>query len=311
MKRWDRLVELYMQECRARGLMDSTVLQRQRELDCLGSWLKHRRPRVALEEVDADLLVRYIRNRTSFRAKATVASKMSVLRTMGELLVREGIWHRNPLRWMKGPKLDVRARVPRRIGRKALESLWKTAATNRKGYHRSLWLAVMGLLYGTGLRRGELLRLTVGDWLAEEGLLRIDGRKTGQERRVPLPELAWRCLEAYLPVRHNRLEELGIYDQTALFVNHEGGRLSATGVSTGIRRLGERAGLGRITLHQFRHSCASDLLEDGVRIPEVQRVLGHQTVTTTMRYLHVADPQRHAAVALHPINQMLSVAEVA
>jgi site-specific recombinase XerD len=273
--------------------------------------MKHRRPRVVLEEIDAELLVRYIQSRTAFKAKATVAGKMSIMRNLGEFLVREGIWRSNPLRWMKGPKLDPRARVPRRIGRKALDELWKTAATNRKGYHRSLWLAVMGLLYGTGLRRGELVRLNVGDWLADEGVLRIDGRKTGQERRVPLPELAWRCLEAYLPIRHNRLEELAIYDQQALFVNQDGGRLSATGVSGGIRRIGERAGLGRITLHQFRHSCASDLLEDGVRIPEVQRVLGHQTVTTTVRYLHVADPQRHAAVALHPINQMLSVAEVA
>jgi len=306
MKRWDRLVEQYIEECRARGLASSTLENRLRELDRWGSWMKHRRPRVVLEEVDAELLTRYISGRTSFRSKSTVAGVMSVMRNMGEFLVRQDVWPSNPLRWMKGPKLDGRSRVPGRIGETAMKKMWTTAATNRKGYHRSMWLAVMGLLYGTGLRRGELERLNVDDWLSDEGVLRIDGRKTGQERRVPVPPLAWRCLEAYLPVRHNHLEALGMTGERALLVSKDGGRLKAAAISGGIRRIAERSGAGRITLHQFRHSCASDLLEDGASLPEVQRVLGHQTVTTTMRYLHVADPQRHQAVALHPINRFLS-----
>jgi site-specific recombinase XerD len=59
-------------------------------------------------------------------------------------------------------------------------------------------------------------------------------------------------------------------------------------------------------VHQFRHSCASDLLEAGVSLAEVQRILGHQVISTTVRYTHIADPQRSAAIALHPINDWLS-----
>jgi integrase len=64
-------------------------------------------------------------------------------------------------------------------------------------------------------------------------------------------------------------------------------------------------GIGHLTLHQFRHTCASDLLEEGIRLPEVQRQLGHQAISTTVRYLHVADPQRREAVERHPINTIL------
>lgn len=59
------------------------------------------------------------------------------------------------------------------------------------------------------------------------------------------------------------------------------------------------------SMHQFRHSCASDLLEEGVRLPEVQRILGHQGIATTVRYVHIADPQRREAIACHPINDWL------
>ena len=60
------------------------------------------------------------------------------------------------------------------------------------------------------------------------------------------------------------------------------------------------------SLHQFRHSCASDLLEAGVHLAEVQHILGHCGVSTTVRYVHIADPQRRAAIELHPINDWMS-----
>ena len=305
MRRWDGLLERYVMELQARGLAKATIEGRCRELDHWGSWLKRRRPRPALEEIGAEQVVQYIQGRAAFRSKATVAGIVTVLRGMGEFLVREEIWASNPLRWMRGPKIDPRARVPRRIGHKTMEQLWETAAARRQEYQRYLWVAMLAVFYGTGLRRGELIRLDVSDWHREEGTLLIDGLKTGRERRVAVPALTWRCLEAYLPHRHNQLERMGCVGEPGLFVNQLGGRISPNSISAGLRTLTRRCGADRITLHQFRHSCASDLLEGGVRLPQIQRMLGHQTIQTTVRYLHVADPQRHEAVKLHPINRML------
>lgn len=305
MRSWDRLVDEYMEQYGMRGLASETIVSRRRELDRLGCWLKNRRPRPKLEEVGSDLLIAYIRSRTAYRAKTTVGKTMSDLRGLGEFLVMKAIWQVNPLRWMRGPKLDARSRIPKRINGSALKKLWEAAATHRLEYHRHMGVAVLSLLYGTGLRRGELERLNLENWSAAERTLRIDGRKTGQERTASVPELSARCLENYLPKRQNHLESLGVVNETALFVSKDGGRLTGTAISRSAKNLAKRCGVEHLTLHQFRHTCASDLLEGGVHLPEVQRVLGHQCISTTVRYLAIADPERHKAVACHPINEIL------
>ena len=308
MRRWDGLVDDYLFELEARGLVPATRASRQRELDRFGLWLKRRRPRPKLEEVGADHIVQYMEGRASFRARSTAAGILSHLRCMGDYLVRREAWSENPLRWMRGPKIDWQRQAPRRINRAQMLELWRTAATARHGYHRHLWVTVLSVLYGTGVRRGELVNLNLADWDREAGTLTVNGTKTRRQRQVRVPTLVWRCIEAYLPHRQNLLERTGQRGVPWLFANRDGDRVSEASVSRGVRALADRAGLSHLTLHQFRHSCASDLLEDGVHLPEIQRLLGHQTISTTVRYVQVADPQRHRAVKLHPINQMLGAA---
>lgn len=309
MRRWDGLVDKYAANLRARGLCEETISARWRELTRFGAWAKARRPRPELEKVDADLIVRYIRARSSFRARATVASVVSTLRCMGEFLVEEAIWRSNPLRWLRGPKLDARRQIPRRLGRAELNAIWDAARARGQEHARYQAVCVLSILYGTGLRRGELERLSVGDWDREQGVLRVDGRKTGQQRHLPVGEAVWRCIEAYLPHRQNRLELAGRGHEQALLVNTLGERIKAVHVSLMVRRLAATAGVGRVTMHQFRHSCASDLLEAGVTLPEVQRILGHAAIESTMRYIAIADPERAAAIGRHPINQFLASGE--
>lgn len=306
MRRWDGLVDRYVAVCQARGLAQGTLDKRAGELVRFGTWLKRRRPRPRLEDIDSELLVKYIGSRTAFRSRATVAGVVSELRGMGEFLVQEGVWVSNPLRWMRGPKLDPRQMLPRRIGSEQLKKVWDAAQNRQQEYSRYQAVCILAILYGTGLRRGELERLDVGDWDRDEGVLRIDGRKTGQQRHVPLGAGGWRCIEAYLPHRHNMLEKTGRLDEPALLVNRFGKRLTAFGISGLVQRLAESAGVEGVTLHQFRHSCASDLLEGGATLPEVQRVLGHAAIESTIRYVAITDPNRNEAMKLHPINEFLA-----
>ncbi|NJD87710.1 MAG: hypothetical protein FIB05_06835 [Betaproteobacteria bacterium] len=305
MRGWDQLLDGYMAEYGARGLSEESVRHVGRALERWGSWLKHSRPRPKLEDVDAPMITRYMRSRSSFKAKSTVYRTLSTLRGMGDYLVREGVWAANPMRWMKGPKVTPYSHLPARLNRGQVEAMWKAAAEVRGPYRRVLWVTVLSLLYGTGLRRGEIARLEVGHWEREEGLLRIDGRKTGWERRVPVPELTYRCLETYLPLRSNALMASERAESPALLVGSDGTALSPHAISVGIHRIARRAQVDFRSIHQFRHTCASDLLETGVSLPEVQRILGHRVISTTVRYTHIADPQRAAALALHPINDWL------
>jgi site-specific recombinase XerD len=311
MRRWDRLVDGYIEEYRARGINPATVAHTAATLDRWGRWLKQRRPRVAIERIDADLITRYIASCSTFRAKATVYGTLSMMRGFGDYLVREGLWTVSPLRWMKGPKVTPYSRLPKRIDRSHMQALWREAGNRRGECSAHLWVTVLALLYGTGLRRGELERLNVECFDQAHGTLRIDGRKTGAERCVPLPPMVLQCLEAYLPRRHNVLERNSALGERALLITRSGTRLNAQTISNTIHQIARRAGVSICSLHQFRHTCASDLLEAGVHLAQVQRVLGHSVIATTVRYVHIADPQRHEAMRMHPLNEWLSLQEAA
>ena len=178
MRRWDRLQDAYMEQYRARGLSESSALC------CWGRWLKKRRPRAAIEQIDAITITRYLASCTSFRSKATVYGTLSTMRGFGDYLVRQGLWEINPLRWMKGPRVTPYSRLPKRIDQAHMEALWRAAASRGGDYSSHLWVTILAMLYGTGLRRGELERMTVDAFDADEGALLIDGRKTGQQRSV-------------------------------------------------------------------------------------------------------------------------------
>ena len=307
MRRWDALTDLYIEAYEARGIHPATIGNAHRELLRWGSWMKRRRPKPRLEDIGPELLARYIQDRTPFKSKSTVYSVMSQMRCFGNFLVREGVWIDNPLKWMQGPKLTPYSRMPQRIGAEDMKALWRSAASaGRSTYRKHLGVTVLSLLYGTGLRRGELQRLNVADWNREDATLRLDGRKTGVERCVAVPDIVYHCLETYLPHRHNHLERQGRRHEQALLTNKRGERLAEEAISNLVHRTAQRAGVALHSLHQFRHTCASDLIAAGVPVPEVQRTLGHASIATTMRYLHIADPERHRAVQSHPLNEWLT-----
>ena len=306
MKRWLEVTTGYVAACQARGMGVERQKATRRELERLGNWLLATRSTLTLEEVDTELLVNYIRSRSVFKAKATVSDVVSKLRCFGAWLAQEGYWKKSPLQWLKGPKINPYAKAPQRLSRESMTKLWKGAATSKSSFGQKQWLCALSLLYGLGLRRGEMTRLNVKDWQPGEGLIRAEARKTGKQLSLPLQEMVARCMEAYLPEREAYLRELGKSDETALFVNRQGSQLSGPALGAGLFRIAKRMEVPLDRLHQFRHTCASDLIEAGVHLPEVQRLLGHAAITSTVRYLHFSDPQRRAAVERHPINDFLS-----
>jgi len=143
--------------------------------------------------------------------------------------------------------------------------------------------SVIEFLYLTGVRVEELCLLTPEDVLADEGVVLING-KGGRQRIVPVDIANTNFLSLY----HNEFLKLSAAAKR-YFVNNWGNALSTQSVRSLVRDVSQRAGVEiNVTPHMFRHTLATNLLENEVDLRVVQEVLGHSTVKTTEIYTHVA-----------------------
>lgn len=307
MRRWDALVDSYISICQARGVGKSHAFNNERELQRLGIHLKSHRPKLSLEEIKSEHLLNYIQKHSAFKSKATVYGSISRVRCFGEFLVGEGIWTSNPLRWVQGPKLNNHRSISKTLNKSDIAKIYVQCFKNFQSYFNFLTPAVFSILYTTGMRRGELIQLNVEDWNSAEHTIKIKSSKTDIERFVPVQDVTARLIETYLCKRTQILIKSSREDEKALFVTTEGKRVNANNLSSKFKEIAIKADVKVFSLHMLRHSCATDLIAAGVGIPQVQRVLGHACMQTTMRYTHVSDPQRTEAIKAHPINQILGV----
>ena len=238
-------------------------------------------------------------------SKSASLGVYSVLRNMGDYLVEESVWYQNPMRWISGPKINNTRKIPRNYHRSDLKKIFEESFNGHFRYFRLLYPAIISLFYSTGIRKSELLSLNIDDWDSSKSILKVYGSKSGKDRIVPVPEVAWSCLQNYILERNNLILKLGL-NQKALFVNRRGSRVNGTQLLVQFKRIAKRANVEKATIHMFRHSCATGLIEEGVPLPQVQKILGHASPQTTNRYLSVSGPERKKAMKRHPITNILN-----
>jgi integrase/recombinase XerD len=145
-------------------------------------------------------------------------------------------------------------------------------------------LALVDLLFATGVRVGEVSALDVADFNVEESTFRIHGKGGRHRMAFIVDQETIRIQREHLKAR----SQLGPKSE-ALFINAARGRLSTQGIANVISQFRQAAGLERhITPHMLRHTVATLLLRNGVDIRVVQEFLGHASIATTQRYTHVA-----------------------
>ena len=147
---------------------------------------------------------------------------------------------------------------------------------------------MLELLYATGIRVSELISLDLQDLNLPAGILRCASR--GKERIIPLYKTAVKALQDY--VKNVRPRLIADSDETALFVNMNGERMSRQGFWKIIKHYQETAGIEKdITPHTLRHSFAVHLLENGADLRAIQEMLGHADISSTQIYAHVIKQQ--------------------
>jgi len=164
----------------------------------------------------------------------------------------------------------------------------------KRSFNHLTTLCALELLYSTGIRVGELVGITLNDLNLHNGQIRIKG-KGHRERNVFLPDQdLTRLLSTYLIIR----QYLFYSDSPNLLLNSRGEPASTQFVRKLLRTLSEKCGLeNRATPHMCRHSTATELLNAGVDIRFVQKLMGHQSITTTQRYTHVSDEELRGQIA--------------
>ncbi|MCM5554140.1 tyrosine-type recombinase/integrase [Pleomorphomonas sp. NRK KF1] len=220
-------------------------------------------------------------------APATVKRRLACLRAMFAWCERRGDIETTPFR-LAEVRIRLAKRLPRCLTAQELRGLFEV----RREAGPQMALAVL-LMFTTGMRVSELTSLSVGDIDLERRTLRVHG-KGNRERQVFLTSTEVVTeLRAFL--RDNGLTRAA--PSTPLLVGKTGARLSTNRVRHGLHRLVKAAGLARhITPHMLRHSAATSLLEAGIDIRFVQRLLGHRSISTTEIYTHVSDERLKQAV---------------
>jgi integrase/recombinase XerD len=160
--------------------------------------------------------------------------------------------------------------------------------------------AILELLYSTGLRRAEAMRLTVYDIEPRRGIVRVHQGKGGKDRVVPIGERALAWVQRYLDEARPQL--LADTQERTLFLNRFGRAFQGNGMGAMTRRYIEAAGVTkRGACHLFRHAMATQMLEHGADVRYIQAMLGHEDLDSTQIYTHVSIAKLQAVhAATHP-----------
>lgn len=231
-------------------------------------------------------------------AASSLARKCSALRQFYQFLVEEGLREDDPSPALPRPR--SRRPLPRLLSHDEVEALLLRAEEEAMGDRRGgvRMLALLELLYGSGLRASELVSLPIAAVPRDAPFLTITG-KGGQQRMVPVSGRASAALSRWLAVRPS--------GPARLFPSRgKDGHLTRVRLFQLLRELAGRAGIApeKVSPHVLRHAFATHLLEGGADLRVLQTLLGHADIATTQIYTHVDSARLVALVnARHPLSR--------
>ena len=275
-----------------RRLSPNTVAAYRRDVAQLALFLD--RGGIALEAAEHPQLRRFLAQQATLGyARASVARRVGAIHTFYRWAFAKGVVPHDPAATLGRPKVTNRLPTvlkPREASAlaQAPADLASLADATPDPFERAVVLrdrAVLELLYGSGLRVGEVAGLTIDRVDLDRGRVLVLG-KGAKEREVPMSDYAVSAVRDYL---HAGRRPMAGEDARTVFFNRRKKTFSERDIRAMVEQYGERVLPGRrVTPHTLRHSFATHLLEGGADIRAVQELLGHASVATTQRYTHVS-----------------------
>lgn len=228
-------------------------------------------------------------------ARRSVARKLASLRAYWRYLEYEGYIENNPFQFVSTPKLD--RKLPSFLYENEMQAIFD--GIDPTGWLGSRNLALVEILYATGIRVSECTNLSISDVDMELATMLVFG-KGRKERYIPVGSFAVEALTRYLNIREERFGVLS--EKDPLFINYRGGRLTDRGLRKVLNRVVDDASLtAKLSPHVIRHTFATHLLNEGADLRTVQELLGHTDLKATQVYTHVTrDRLREVHRQAHP-----------
>ena len=239
-------------------------------------------PQVTREHIAA-----YVLNMREYHGyrPTTIARKLASLKSFFRSIYSKGAVATDPVENLEAPR--VQKDPPNVLSAEQIHSLFNQVEVELPAGQRDL--AMLHVLYATGMRVSELVSLNMHDFAAERATITCQGRngRSKRERVLPLPPVAVVATQQYLATARPVLI-VHHPDEQALFLNHHGERLTRQGFWLIIKGYARQAGITSITPHMLRHSFAIHMLNDGMELRSVQELLGHAHISTTQVYSQLA-----------------------
>jgi site-specific recombinase XerD len=295
-------LDAFIEDLRARHYSPAALVHARTYLPPLFSYLRER-GLVDVHSISAEDLVSFAQrltigrsSRGSHRSPATVASYLGYVRGFFAFLSRTGVLLKNPAAELPLPSWTS---LPRRVLTTAEARRLVQAPSGRTAVGRRN-RALLEVLYGTGVRLSESVRLDVMDVDLQDGTLLVRNGKGRKDRLLPVAGRAAAALGAYL--RKGRPHLARDPREAALFLSRDGRRLRPISIQFLVGWHAARAGIrGKVSPHVLRHSCATHLLQGGADVRHIQELLGHERLETTSVYTRVAVKDLRIALARsHP-----------
>lgn len=282
-----RIAELFLDSLeRERNFSSHTIAAYGRDLAQFRSYLQRKFPKTLRQpdSIEREMIRFYLGTMLDGgMSRKSVIRKISALRSFFKFAVRRKLLSSNPVSNVVTPKAEKK--LPSFLDERAAEALMNLPNAETPCGARDA--AILELLYGTGMRRGELVALDMDDFDFAERTVKVLG-KGNKERIVPFGKRAQHALEQYRRRRDQLAAAEGGPRTGAFFLTPKGKRLYATGVNSIVQKyLKEVSDIKQQSPHVLRHTFATHLLDRGADLVAVKELLGHESLSTTQIYTHM------------------------
>ncbi len=266
-----------------RELANNTIMSYERDLKSYIHYLKNVEAKDSLNEVQRVHIAHFLNFlKNQGKSSKTLARHVASVRAFHQFLLRNKDVEQDPSVHIESPIIE-RA-LPKVLSLQEVEILLDTPKP--ADHYGKRDKAMLELLYATGIRVSELINLDAADVHLTMGFIRCTG-KGNKERIIPIGRTAAEAINNYIE-SGRPLFVTANHRSDALFLNHQGNRLSRQGFWKILKKLALEAGINKeLTPHTLRHSFATHLLENGADLRAVQEMLGHADISTTQIYTRV------------------------